>query len=170
MANQAKKKTPATKASSSGRIAFLVLGLVLSGSLIWAVRRDGSLPSAPTPAKTEAAPAAVSVPPYFENALAAKPFPKLLPASYFAGYTAAAKAYRSAGEIADVIAQQPCYCYCDEVGHRSLLDCYSSEHAARCLICIKEVLLAEKLHKQGKTAAEIREAIIRGDWRSVDAS
>ena len=33
------------------------------------------------------------------------------------------------------------------------------------MICLKEVLLATKLHKAGKKPAEIREAIIRGDWQ-----
>jgi len=36
------------------------------------------------------------------------------------------------------------------------------------MVCIKEVLLANRLHKQGKTAAQIREAIIRGDWELED--
>jgi hypothetical protein len=29
-----------------------------------------------------------------------------------------------------VLAQQPCYCYCDGYGHGSLLDCYASYHGA----------------------------------------
>jgi len=32
------------------------------------------------------------------------------------------------------------------------------------MICIKEVLLANRMHKEGKKASEIRQAIIRGDW------
>jgi len=36
------------------------------------------------------------------------------------------------------------------------------------MICLKEVLLADKLHKQGKKAPEIRQAIIRGDWQSIE--
>jgi hypothetical protein len=70
------------------------------------------------------------VPPYHESANAAKPFPQLLPASYFRGYPLVARAYKIAGEIPAVIAQQPCYCYCHKVGHRSLLDCYASDHGA----------------------------------------
>jgi hypothetical protein len=54
----------------------------------------------------------------------------LLPAAYFRGYPLAARAYKAASEIPDVAAQQPCYCFCDKFGHRSLLDCYASNHGA----------------------------------------
>lgn len=70
------------------------------------------------------------VPPYHESADTAKPFPQLLPASYFRDYPLVARAYKIAGEIPAVIAQQPCYCHCHKVGHRSLLDCYASDHGA----------------------------------------
>jgi hypothetical protein len=33
------------------------------------------------------------------------------------------------------------------------------------MVCLKEVLLAYRLHKTGKKPAEIRQAIIRGDWQ-----
>jgi hypothetical protein len=36
------------------------------------------------------------------------------------------------------------------------------------MICIKEVLLAYRMHKAGKKAPEIRQAIIRGDWQYED--
>jgi len=29
-----------------------------------------------------------------------------------------------------VLAQQPCYCWCDKFGHASLLDCFATEHGA----------------------------------------
>ena len=32
------------------------------------------------------------------------------------------------------------------------------------MVCLKEVFLAYRLHKQGKKAPEIRQAIIKGDW------
>ena len=78
-------------------------------------------------AGTEAQPA---VPPYYESAEAAKPYPKLIPATYYGQYPLVERAYKDAAEIPGVLAQQPCYCYCDRVGHRSLLDCYTSDHAA----------------------------------------
>jgi hypothetical protein len=36
------------------------------------------------------------------------------------------------------------------------------------MVCLKEVLLANRLHKAGKTPAQIREAIIRGDWQQEE--
>lgn len=108
------------------------------------------------------------VPPYYASADAAKPYPKLIPATAFREYPLAERAYKIAAEIPGVLAQQPCYCYCDRIGHHSLLDCYASDHAARCFICIKEALLADQMTQQSKTPAEIRRAIISGKWQTVD--
>ena len=71
-----------------------------------------------------------TTPPFYKNAEAAKPFPRLLPPSRFRGYPLVASAYKIAAQIPGVLAQQPCYCHCDSFGHRSLLDCYASDHAA----------------------------------------
>jgi Protein of unknown function with PCYCGC motif len=77
--------------------------------------------------------------------------------------------YAMAAKIRPVLFQQPCYCYCDRhVGHKSLLDCYMSEHASGCDECRKEAILAYEQTRKGKTPAEIRAAIIRGDWKSVN--
>jgi len=65
--------------------------------------------------------------------------------------------------------QQPCYCHCDRSqGHGSLLDCFASKHGAGCNICINEDFYSYEQSKKGKTAAQIRAGIIRGDWQSVD--
>src|SRR3982074_1200131 len=77
--------------------------------------------------------------------------------------------YALAAKIKPVLYQQPCYCYCDRnAGHKSLLDCYASEHGSQCDICQKEAVLAYQLTQKGKTPAQIRAAIIHGDWKSVD--
>jgi hypothetical protein len=77
--------------------------------------------------------------------------------------------YALAAKVKPVLYQQPCYCYCDRsVGHKSLLDCFASEHGSQCDICQKEAVLAYQLTQKGKTPAQIRAAIIRGDWKSVD--
>ena len=70
------------------------------------------------------------VPPYHVSAEAANPFPALVPARYFRRYPLVMRAYEIAHEMPGVIAQQPCYCHCDKFGHRSLLDCYASDHGA----------------------------------------
>ena len=78
-------------------------------------------------------------------------------------------AYELAAKIPKVIYQQPCYCYCDRhAGHGSLLDCYTGKHAADCGVCLREGLYAYEQTKKGKTAAQIREGIEKGEWRTVD--
>jgi hypothetical protein len=77
--------------------------------------------------------------------------------------------YTLAAKIKPVLYQQPCYCYCDRnAGHKSLLDCYASAHGSQCDICQREAILAYQQTQKGKTPAQIRAAIIRGDWKSVD--
>lgn len=107
------------------------------------------------------------VPSFYQSAEAAKPFPATLPPETF-DKPAVARAYRAAREIPGVLAQPPCYCWCNRIGHRSLLDCFASRHAESCLICTNEALLAERMTRAKKMPPEIREAIIRGDWRLVN--
>jgi hypothetical protein len=77
--------------------------------------------------------------------------------------------YALAAKVKPVLYQQPCYCYCDRhEGHKSLLDCFVSMHGSQCDICQKEAILSYQLTQKGKTQAQIRAAIIRGDWKSVN--
>ncbi|HYL61389.1 MAG TPA: CYCXC family (seleno)protein [Candidatus Methylomirabilis sp.] len=81
----------------------------------------------------------------------------------------AQNAYAIAARIKKVLYQQPCYCHCDRSqGHKSLLDCFTGEHAAECGVCVAEDFYAYEQTRKGKTPAQIREGIERGDWRSVD--
>jgi Protein of unknown function with PCYCGC motif len=77
-------------------------------------------------------------------------------------------AYELASKIPIVLHQQPCYCYCDRIGHNSLHSCFESDHAARCATCLKELYYAYVQHKKGKTAKQIRAGIIRGEWKQID--
>ena len=80
-------------------------------------------------------------------------------------------AYELAAKIPGVIYQQPCYCSCDRgLGHNSLHSCFSGNHGAQCGTCLKELYYTYSMHKQGKTAREIRAGIMKGDWKSVDLS
>ena len=118
---------------------------------------------------TQAAAAPEAVPVYYRSAGEAK---ALLTTVDPAKFTRAdkRKSYHVAKEIPGVLVQQPCYCYCQRQGHRGLLDCFRSGHAASCHICIKEALLAGKMHREGKSLEEIRAAIIHGDSANVTAS
>jgi hypothetical protein len=102
--------------------------------------------------------------PFYFSEQDAMPFPQTLPAAYVpAGFTR--HAYSVAEEIPGVLAQQPCFCECRSMGHKSLLFCYASHHAAGCTICAQEALLAEQMTNAGKTPSQIRNAIINGKWR-----
>jgi Protein of unknown function with PCYCGC motif len=77
-------------------------------------------------------------------------------------------AYELAAKIPAVLHQQPCYCYCDRMGHNSLHSCFEGTHGAQCSTCLKELYYTYTMHKQGKTAAQIRKGIIAGEWKQVD--
>jgi Protein of unknown function with PCYCGC motif len=77
-------------------------------------------------------------------------------------------AYELAAKIPNVIHQQPCYCYCDRMGHNSLHSCFESTHGAVCGTCLKEVYYSYAESKKGKTAAQIREGIKKGEWKQIN--
>lgn len=69
------------------------------------------------------------IPAFFNNVEEAKPLPAVLDPKQFSD-PVIAKAYSYARENPEVFALQPCYCYCDSgSGHRSLLDCYATDHS-----------------------------------------
>lgn len=79
------------------------------------------------------------------------------------------KAYQMAAKISPVIHQLPCYCHCDRsMGHNSLHSCFEATHGAVCSTCMKEAVFAYQETKKGKTPAQIRAAIERGEWMNVD--
>lgn len=69
------------------------------------------------------------VPEYYKSEAEAKPFPKTMDPAQFRE-PAVRRAYQVAREIPGVLAQQPCYCYCDRVGHKGLLACHRDAHSA----------------------------------------
>jgi hypothetical protein len=77
-------------------------------------------------------------------------------------------AYELASKIPTVLHQQPCYCHCDRIGHNSLHSCYESTHGAQCTTCLKELYYSYQQHQKGKTAAQIRAGIIKGEWQQID--
>jgi len=77
-------------------------------------------------------------------------------------------AYELAAKIPKVIYQQPCYCYCDRTGHKSLHSCFEGTHGAECSTCMKELYYSYQMTMKHKTAAQIRKGIIAGDWKQID--
>src|SRR5207248_3633698 len=85
-----------------------------------------------------------------------------------AKYPYQTQAYDLAAKIPVVLHQQPCYCYCDRMGHNSLHSCFEGTHGAQCATCLKEVYYSYTEHKKGKTATQIRKGIMKGEWKQVN--
>jgi hypothetical protein len=85
-----------------------------------------------------------------------------------AQYPSQTHAYELAAKIPKVLYQQPCYCYCDRMGHKSLHTCFEGTHGARCDVCLKELYYSYQQTKAGKSARQIRAGIIAGEWKQID--
>jgi hypothetical protein len=79
---------------------------------------------APSKPETDTA----GVPLYYSGAEDAMPFPTTLDSGSFKNADVR-DANQTAKDIPGVLAQQPCYCYWQRKGHRSLLDCFRTDHA-----------------------------------------
>jgi hypothetical protein len=79
------------------------------------------------------------------------------------------RSYEAAAKVPRILYQLPCYCFCDRhAGHSSLRSCFEGDHGAHCATCMQEVFYAYQMTKQGKTAKQIREGIMRGEYKSID--
>ncbi len=77
--------------------------------------------------------------------------------------------YKMAAKIPAVLHQEPCYCHCDRaMGHNSLHSCFEGLHGAECSTCMREAAYSYQETKRGKTPAQIRAGIERGEWMNVD--
>jgi hypothetical protein len=77
--------------------------------------------------------------------------------------------YQQAAQIGNVLYQLPCNCRCDRaLGHTSLRSCYEGYHGTECSTCAKEAFFAYSQTRLGKTPAQIRAAIARRDYESID--
>lgn len=78
-------------------------------------------------------------------------------------------AYKMAAKVPNVLFQEPCYCHCDRaLGHNSLHSCFAGLHGAECSTCMKEGVYTYLQTKRGRTPAQIRAGIERGEWESID--
>jgi hypothetical protein len=98
------------------------------------------------------------IPPYYENIDSLIKLPETLPPESFKGNVT--RAYQIAREIPEVLLQLPCYCWCDRIGHGSLLDCFVDRHGVDCIICQEEAFRAEEMFKNSEPIVAIREKII----------
>src|SRR3990172_9865161 len=94
--------------------------------------------------------------PYLENPDAVTLGPTMDPASVEAP---AQPGYLVAQEKPKLLAQLPCFCYCNRFGHTSLHDCFTTNHAELCDVCLKEAVEADQMNRGGLTVQEIRSMI-----------
>src|SRR5687768_5930574 len=114
--------------SMSKAALFLVVAtapFILSCSGSKPQSTTGHAPTPPPAATTDPSP----VPAHHKTAEAAGSVQVLAPEN-FKDAPKIAEVYRMAGRIRGVLAQQPCYCHCDRMGHGSLLDCFATDHGA----------------------------------------
>lgn len=71
----------------------------------------------------------------------------------------ARQAYAVAARMPRTLAELPCYCSCDQIGHKNLLDCFKDEHAEYCIICQDSALWAEKRVKEHASIKTIRDEL-----------
>jgi hypothetical protein len=78
-------------------------------------------------------------------------------------------AYKMAAKVPGLLYQEPCYCRCDRaMGHTSLHSCFEGTHGAECSTCMKEGVYAYQQTKLGRSPAQIRAGIERGEWMNLD--
>jgi hypothetical protein len=90
----------------------------------------------------------------------------VLSSTRFVGKTAAA--YRVASKKPDLLDHMYCYCYCSRsIGHKSLLSCFTDNHAANCGICQDQAFYANSLDNQGYDIAQVRKAVDKKFWKPL---
>jgi len=84
----------------------------------------------------------------------------VLPHEHFAGHPRVEQGYAHAAAIPQVLDGIYCYCRCSQHSrHYSLLDCFVTEHAAACDICLTEAAVAYRMSREGAALGDIRGAI-----------
>jgi Protein of unknown function with PCYCGC motif len=142
---------------------YLLFAILLVFALVWTFVPQSAVSSSPQ------IPGGNPVPAYHTQPLEG-PLPATMSPDLFVD-PVIRNTYVVAARVKKALYQQPCYCYCDlSQGHGSLLDCFTSKHGSGCGTCIREALYTYEQSRKGKTPAQIREGIERGEWQSVDLS
>jgi hypothetical protein len=80
-----------------------------------------------------------------------------------------AHVYQQVARVSNVAYQLPCNCRCDKaLGHTSLRSCFETLHGTECSTCAKEGFFAYQKTKAGWTPTQIREAIARHEYETID--
>jgi len=145
-------------------LALIIIGVAIIGLVAFALTRRKEHPAqtqntAHTAGHTPLSSDAKAIPAHYETEPARNSLAPTLDPAKFSGKTR--DAYRIVRDAPQLIAQLPCYCYCDRgFGHKSLHSCYVDDHAAHCVVCVDEVLKAYDMQKRGWSPEQIREQIV----------
>jgi hypothetical protein len=86
----------------------------------------------------------------------------VVPDARYASFPRAREAYQIAAGTPHVLDGLYCYCHCSQhAGHYSLLDCFASDHAAGCDVCMGEAEIAHEMTRQGASLGDIRAEVDR---------
>jgi hypothetical protein len=136
-----------------------IFALILAGGITYAQWANGT--SNPVPAYHTSPPA--------KNAKLAPILSQQQLEHYGLTMPVQREAYKAAAKSSAVIYQMPCYCYCDRNhGHKSLRSCFEGTHGANCGTCAQESLYSYQMSRKGWSVNQIRDGIIRGDFRQID--
>ena len=158
--NKSKKAKQTSKGasprSSNRKFIFTAVILVAVGAMVVGYNVFGKGVESRGPADTAQA---------IEKLKGGETKPVLSPA-LFVGKTAGT--YRIAQENPDLLDAMYCYCHCSKsIGHKSLLSCFTDNHAANCGICQDEALYAYSLQNDGYDIPEIREKLDQKYWKPL---
>lgn len=73
---------------------------------------------------------------------------RVLPAATFSD-ARVRNAYRLAAEMPETLNQLYCWCGCIERGMRSNLECFETDHAAHCDVCMAGAEVADEMRRRG---------------------
>jgi hypothetical protein len=130
--------------------------------------RDISLEKSKGPEAEEAAKAQAALGPHKQRTLPPIPFNGSTPPR---PPEVVAAAYQFAAEHPEVLAYVPCFCGCENGGHRGNEDCFVKrrdpkgdvveweEHGLECLVCIDVATRSRQMFASGASVADIRAAV-----------
>ncbi|HKJ01506.1 MAG TPA: CYCXC family (seleno)protein [Longimicrobiales bacterium] len=88
--------------------------------------------------------------------------PQVVPSTRFSQWPRVAQTYQLAAATPMILDGLYCYCRCSEhSGHYSLLDCFASDHAARCDVCMSEAVIGYQMSRNGASLDAIRAEVDR---------
>src|SRR5262245_29197848 len=129
---------------------------------------NGAKGAEPTPAIIAATEAQAALGPHTQANLPKIPFPDYAPPRPVEVVTAA---FKFAAEHPEVASYIPCFCGCQQGGHKGNADCFVrsraqngdviewEEHGLECAVCIDVATRSRQMHASGASVGQIRAAV-----------